>query len=83
MSERTIFMRGDVIQTHAILIEDDDECEMGPNEQFLSNIAVASGILDIRVAVPQANITIDDNDEFECGTWMCRRVMCQYLRAKI
>ena len=67
-----MFMRGDVIQTHTILIEDDDECEMGPNEQFLSNLAVASGIPDIRVTVRQANITIDDSDEFECGTWMCR-----------
>ena len=82
MSEHIIFMRGDVIQTHTILIEDDDECEIGTNEQFLSNIAVSSGIADIRVTVPQANITIEDSDEFECGRWMCCRAMCQYIRAE-
>ena len=60
-------MRGDTTQTHTILIEDDDECENYPTEWFLSSLAVVSGVSDISVSMTQANITIDDNEEFECG----------------
>ena len=67
MTEHIVFMRGEVIQTHTILIEDDDECEIDPNEQFLSVMALISGIPGINVTVPRALITIDDRDEFECG----------------
>ena len=60
-------MRGDTTQTHTILIEDDDECENYPTGWFLSSLAVVSGVPDISVSMAQANITIDNNEEFECG----------------
>ena len=61
------FNRGDVTQTHTITINDDDVCENAPNENFFSNIALASGIPDIDVTVPRATITIDDTNEVECS----------------
>ena len=60
-------MRGDITQTHTILIEDDKECEYYPMEWFLSSLAVVSGVPDISVSMAQANITIDGGDESECG----------------
>ena len=63
------FNRGDVIQSHTILINDyDDECEKDPNEYFFSNITLSSRIPNITVALPQATVTIDDSAEPECGT---------------
>ena len=61
------FNRGDVTQTHTITINDDDLCEKGQNENFFSNIALASGIPDIDVTVPRATVIIDDITEPECG----------------
>ena len=61
------FNAGDVTQTHTITINNDNECEDDPNENFFSNIALNSGIPDITVTVPQATITIDDSGELECG----------------
>ena len=61
------FNAGDVTRTHRITINDDDECEENPNENFFSNIALDSGIPDITVTVPQATVTIDDSGELECG----------------
>ena len=62
------FERGDVIQTHTILINDyDDECEKDPNENFFSNITLSGGIPDITVIVPLASVTINDTAEPECG----------------
>jgi hypothetical protein len=60
------FNAGDVTQTHIITINDDDECEKDPNENFFSNIALDSGIPDITVTVPQATVTINDTAEQEC-----------------
>ena len=61
------FNAGDVTQTHTITINDDNECEENPNENFFSNIALNSGIPEITVTVPQATVTIDDSGEVECG----------------
>ena len=61
------FNTGDVSKTHTIIINDDDECEKNPNENFLSNIALDSGIPDITVTIPRAIVTIDDIAEPECG----------------
>ena len=60
------FNRGDVFQNHNITINDDEKCEDEPNENFLSNISLEDGIR-IDVAVTQANITINDSSESECG----------------
>ena len=58
------FNTGDITQTHRIIINDDNiECEIIPNENFFSNIALDSGISEISVTVPQAIVTIDG----DCG----------------
>ena len=61
------FNAGDMTRTHTIIINDDDECEKDPNENFFSNIALDSGIPEITVTVPRAMVTIDDIAEPECG----------------
>ena len=53
------FNAGDMTRTHTIIINDDNECEKDPNENFFSNIALDSGIPDITVTVPRAMVTID------------------------
>ena len=70
------FYTGDVTKTHTIIINDDDECEKDPNENFFSNIALDSGVPDITVIIPRAMVTIDDIAEPECGKH------CFYRREK-
>ena len=66
------FEAGDVTQTHRIIINNDTECEILPeNEIFFSNIALESGIPDIFVTEPRATVTIDDTAEPECGKLIC------------
>ena len=60
-------MSGDIIQNHTITINDDDACEVDPNEYFYSHITLDSGIPSISVTVPQTKVTIDDYDDLECG----------------
>ena len=52
------FNKGDVTKNHTIIINDDNECEKDPNENFFSNIALDSGIPDITVTVPRAMVTL-------------------------
>ena len=61
------FNAGDVAQMHTILINDDDNCEKGPNENIFSGINFNSGISDILITLPRATITIDDAAELNCG----------------
>ena len=61
------FNTGDTAKTHTIFIEQDQICETDPNEFFFSNIVLDSGVQPIQVIHPQANITIDDRSEPECG----------------
>ena len=61
------FNKGDVTQTHTIIINDDDECEGDQNKNLFSNVSLDSGIPDITVTLPQATVTIDDTAELECG----------------
>ena len=61
-----MFEAGDVTQTHTIIMGQDMECEMPPNEDFFSNIALDSGI-DITVTEPQATVTIYYFGEAECS----------------
>ena len=70
------FNTGDVTKTHTIIINDDDECEKDPNENFFSYIALDSGVPDITVIIPRAMVTIDDIAEPECGKH------CFYRRKK-
>ena len=61
------FNTGDVNQIHRINITQDIDCENDPNEYFSSNIVLDSGVQPILVIRPQANVTINDDDERECG----------------
>ena len=62
------FEAGDVTRIHRIIINNDTECEMLPeNESFFSNIDLNSGIPDVFVTEPRATVTINDTAEPECG----------------
>ena len=72
-----MFEAGDVTKTHRIIINNDSECEILPeNEIFFSNIALKSGIPNIFVTEPRATVTIDDTAEPECGR--CTTVVSQH-----
>ncbi|CAI8026301.1 Deleted in malignant brain tumors 1 protein [Geodia barretti] len=60
------FNAGDITQTHTITINDDNDCEENPNENFFSNFVLDRGFPDVTVTVPQATVTIDDSGEIEC-----------------
>ena len=62
-----MFEAGDVTQTHRIIINNDNECEKEPNENFFSNIALNTNNPDIFVTEPRATVTINDTAEPECG----------------
>ena len=61
------FNTGDINQIHRIDITQDDLCEIDPNEYFSSNIVLDTGVQPIEVIYPQANVTIIDTLEPECG----------------
>ena len=65
------FNVGDTFQTHTIIINNDMDCEGTPNEEFLSNIALDSGVQPINLINPQATVTIDDSGEAECSELCC------------
>ena len=68
MSKQIIqFEAGDILQSHTITINDDNDCEIGQKKTFSSYISLESGIGNISVTVPQAIVTIDDTDDLECG----------------
>ena len=61
------FTAGQMRATHRIIINQDDECEDDPNENFFSNIALDSGTLPISVIRPRAEVIIDNTNESECS----------------
>ena len=62
------FPRGTERVCHTITILQDDDCELLPeNEFFFSDLALESGILDILIDPPTAQVVIDDRAEPECG----------------
>ena len=65
--ENIQFNTGDTSHTHIITITQNHFCEDDPNEYFFSNIVLVSGVQPIQVIQPQANITIDDSLEPDCG----------------
>ena len=65
--ENIQFNTGDTSHTHTITITQDQFCEDDPNEYFISNIVLVSGVQPIQMIQPQANITINDSLEQECG----------------
>ena len=60
------FNAGDAIQMHTIIINNDNECESYPNDNFFSNIVLGRGIPDILVTVPRATVTINDSADPGC-----------------
>ena len=69
VNEQISFSVGQTNATHRIFIAQDEICEIEPDEYFFSSISLLSGIQPIDVIRPLANITIDDNDEIECGMY--------------
>ena len=65
-NEIITFTTGQMRATHTIIINQDDECEDDPNENFFSNISLNSGTLPISVIRPRAEVIIDDTNEPEC-----------------
>ena len=61
------FAEGQMRATHTIIINQDDDCENDPNENFFSNIAFNSGTQPISVIRPRAEVIIDDSAEPECS----------------
>ena len=59
------FVENQMRATHTIIINQDDDCENDPNENFFSNIAFNSGTLPISVIRPRAEVIIDDTNESE------------------
>ena len=60
------FNTGDISKTQNITINEDQLCEIDPEEFFLSSMTVASGAA-IDVVQPQARVSITDSSEPECG----------------
>ena len=52
---------------HTITINQDENCENNPNEDFFSNLILASGMQPITVIREHARVIIDDNMEPECS----------------
>ena len=71
-------------ETHTVIINQDDECETDPDENFFSNLVFDTGIQPITVIRPRAEVIIDDSNEPECGRWraelyvndVCMHVLC-------
>ena len=61
------FNVGDERVTHTITINQDDECEDDPNEDFFASLTLQSGLQPITVIQPQAQIIISDDMESECS----------------
>ena len=65
-NEIITFTEGQMRATHTIIINQDDDCENDPNENFFSNISLNSGQQPISVIQPRAEVIIDDTNEPEC-----------------
>ena len=62
------FPRGTEHVCHTITILQDDECEVLPvNKSFFSDLSLESGVGEILIQPPTAEVIIDDTEEPECG----------------
>ena len=85
-NEIITFVEGQMRATHTIIINQDDDCENDPNENFFSNISLNSGQQQlISVIRPRAEVIIDDTDEPECRKCHTHTLFmycaCAYYRA--
>ena len=63
-----MFPRGTVRVCHTVTINQDNECEILPeNEFFFSDLSLESGVGEITLQPPIAQVIIDDAAEPECG----------------
>ena len=61
------FNAGETRQCYSININQDDICEIDPNESFTVSLQYESGTQPILVEPDVADVLINDNDETECG----------------
>ena len=61
------FNVGDARVTHTIIINQDDECEDNPYEDFFFNVALESGLQPISVIQPRNHVIISEDMEPECS----------------
>ena len=63
-----MFFQGTVRVCHRITINQDNECEILPeNESFFSDLSLESGVGKIIFLSSTAKVIIDDTAEPECG----------------
>ena len=67
VNEPLVFNMGDERVTYTTTINQDDECEDNPYEDFLFNIALESGMQPINVIQPRTQVIISDAMEPECS----------------
>ena len=66
--EPLMFPRGTLYVCHTVTINQDNECEILPeNEFFYSDLDRESGVGDIIIQPDTAQVIIDDTAEPECG----------------
>ena len=61
------FPRGTERVCHIITILQDDECEVLPENESFSDLSLESGVGEINIQPPTAELIIDDTEEQECG----------------
>ena len=64
------FNTGDTVHNFTLTIANDGICEV-PNENFIVNITVVSGIQPIFIITHRAHVIINDMNEPECGECIC------------
>ena len=68
IKEPLMFPRGTVHVCHTVTINQDNECEILPeNEFFFSDLSLESGVGEIVIQSPTAQVIIGDAAELECG----------------
>ena len=66
--EPLMFSRGTVHVCHTVTINQDNECEILPeNEFFFTDLRLENGVGEIVVQSPTAQVIVDDTAELECG----------------
>ena len=64
------FNTGDTVHNFTLTIANDGICEV-PNENFIVNITVVSGIQPIFITTHRAHVILNDMNEPECGECIC------------
>jgi hypothetical protein len=62
-----VFGVGDLRVCHDVVINDDNECEIDPIEDFFSTLEYVSGDMPIFIAPETTRVIINDTAEPECA----------------